>query len=103
MNTPKKASKKEATGSPEGKPAAAKKLPVKVIRVGDVSVSVFAHERELGGIRRVNYSCNFSRSYKDASGAWKRTPWFGQDDLRDVVACAQQAGAYIAEVGTPEA
>ena len=95
MDANKKASRKEATGPQDAAPAAAKKLPVKVIRVEDVSVSIFAHERETSGVRRVNHSCSFQRSYKDQTGAWKRTPWFGFDDLGNLVACAQQAHEYI--------
>lgn len=100
MDANKKASRKEAPGSPEAQPAAAKKLPTKVIRVEDVSVSIFTHEREAGGTRRVNYSCSFQRSYKDPTGEWKRTPWFGPDDLGNLIACAQQAHEFIGSLAT---
>ena len=95
MDTNKKASKKEAAGSRDAIPAAAKKLPIKVVRSEDVSVSVFAFERETAGVKRINYSCSFQRSYKDRTGEWQRTQWFGQDDLGNVVVCAQQASEYI--------
>jgi len=96
MDANKKASRKEATGSHDAKPmAGTKKLPIKVIRAEDVSVSIFSHERETNGVKRVNYSCSFQRSYKDSTGVWKRTQWFGQDDLSDVMTCAQQASEFI--------
>ncbi len=96
MEANKKAFRKEATGSHDAKPMAeAKKLPIKVIKVEDVSVSIFAHERETNGVTRVNYSCSFQRSYKDSAGEWKRTQWFGLDELSRVVACAQQASEFI--------
>ena len=86
---------------PHGDAALVKQYPrVKVIRVEDVSVSIFTHERESGGSRRVNYSCSFQRSYKDPTGVWKRTPWFGPDDLGNLVACAQQAHAHIESLAT---
>lgn len=95
MDTNKKASRKEAAGSREAMPAATKKLPIKVIRSSDVSVSIFAHAREISGGKRVNYSCSFQRSYKDRTGEWQRTQWFGLDDLANLVDCAQQASEYI--------
>lgn len=95
METHKKGSRKEPAASQDAKPAAAKKLPIKVLRVEDVSVSIFAHERDTGDGSRVRYSCSFQRSYKDSAGEWKRTQWFGRDDLGKLVSCAQQASEYL--------
>jgi len=95
MDTHKKGSRKEPAGAHDAKPAAAKKPPIKVLRVEDVSVSIFAHEREAADGKRVNYSCSFQRSYKDSAGEWKRTQWFGLDDLGRLVSCAQQADEYL--------
>ena len=96
MDTTKKTSRKEAAGSRNAAPAAAnKKLPIKILRASDVSVSIFAHAREANGVKRVNYSCSFQRSYKDRTGEWQRTQWFGLDDLANLVDCAQQASEYI--------
>ena len=105
MEAHKKASRKEATGSQDASPAAAKKLPLKVIRNDDVSVSIFAHEKEADGGRRVNYSCAFQRSYKNSAGEWKRTQWFGVDDLGKVIAVGDLTTAArvpIGRVGLPE-
>ena len=103
MDTHKKGSKKESAGTHDAKPAAAKKLPMKVLRVEDVSVSIFAHEREAAGDTRVNYSCSFQRSYKDSAGEWKRTQWFGLDDLGKLVSCAQQVDEYLRSLTSPGA
>lgn len=103
MEANKKASRKEAPGARDTAPAAAKTSPIKVIRVEDVSVSIFAHERGTGDGTRVRYSCSFQRSYKDAAGEWKRTQWFGLDDLGKVVACAEQAQAYLTSLTAPGA
>jgi hypothetical protein len=103
MDAHKKPSTKEAAASPAAKQPAAKKQPLKVIRVEDVSVSIFAHERERNGLIRVNYSCGFSRSFKNSAGEWKRTPWFGVDDLGKVTSCAEQAHAFIASLSATSA
>ena len=89
MDANKKSSRKEATASPD-----AKKRPANVIRIEDVSVSIFRHDRPGGS---ANYSCSFQRSYKDSTGTWKRTQWFGLDELGKVVSLAQQADAWIRE------
>jgi len=102
MESNKKGSRKEPSPSHDAKATASKK-PIKIIRADDVSVSIFAHERETNGINRVNYSCSFQRSYKDSSGEWKRTQWFGLDDLGKVVTCAQQASEYIHGLSEQEA
>jgi hypothetical protein len=81
----------------------AKKLPIKTIRVDDVSCSIFSHERERNGSVSVNYSCGFSRSYKDRDGTWKHTPWFGFDELGAIVSCAQQAHEYIVALNSDAA
>lgn len=104
MTPSKKSQRNEATATQDTKAEAAdKKLPIKVIRVEDVSVSIFAHERETNGVQRVNYSCSFTRSYKDSAGEWKRTQWFGLDELGRVVSCAQQAHEYLTSQASPGA
>jgi len=89
MDSNKKPSRKEEAASTD-----AKKQPAKVLRIEDVSVSVFRHERQGGA---ANYSCNFQRSYKDSTGQWKRTQWFGLDELGLLISLAEQAAAWIRE------
>lgn len=69
--------------------------PVKVIRIEDVSVSIFARTREVSGETITYYSASFSRSYKDASGNRKYTKNFDSEDLGSVMALAQQASEFI--------
>jgi hypothetical protein len=104
--TSKKSQRNEATAPQDVTAEAAspaKKLPIKTIRVDDVSCSIFAHERERNGARTVNYSCGFSRSYKDRDGAWRHSTWFGIDELGALVSCAQQAHEYITSLTAPAA
>jgi hypothetical protein len=81
----------------------AKKLPIKTIRVDSVSCSIFSHERERDGVMTVNYSCGFSRNYKDRNGSWQHVPWFGVDELGALVSCAQQAHEYIVALNSDAA
>src|SRR4051812_40099679 len=103
MDSHKKGPRKEPTAAPDKTAEAApkaKKLPIKTIRVDDVSCSIFSHERERNGVKTLNYSCGFSRSYKDRDGTWKHTPWFGLDELGALVSCAQQAHEYVAALNS---
>lgn len=74
---------------------AAKKRPVHVIQVEDVSVPIFAYERQMHGSVHVNYSWSVQRSYKDSSGRWRRTPWFSPDDFGKVVTAIQRAEVWV--------
>lgn len=69
--------------------------PLKVFRIEDVSASVFTRDRTVNGEPATFYSVSFSRSYKDADGSRKYTKNFDPEDLGQVVALAQQAGAFI--------
>ncbi|MBW3541535.1 MAG: glycerol-3-phosphate dehydrogenase/oxidase [Planctomycetes bacterium] len=68
---------------------------MKVVRIDDVSASIFARDRQIGGENRTFYSVTFSRSYKDSTGQWRYTKWFDVEDLGKVVAVAQQASEHI--------
>lgn len=71
------------------------KGPFKVFRIDDVSVSVFSRDRVVKGETVTFYSASFSRSYKDASGAWKYTNYFDSEDLGKVMALAKDASEFI--------
>ena len=75
---------------PEGK-----QDPLKIFRRDDVSASNFGCERQVQGEIRTFYSVTFSRSYKDASDRWRYTKWFDAEDIRKVIAIAQQASDYL--------
>ncbi len=78
------ASRKEATAEPKNR-------PIESFREGDINVSVW--EREVKG--RVFQSCSFERSYKDSTGQWRYTRYFGLDDLGRVITLAKRAADYL--------
>jgi hypothetical protein len=94
--------KKDAPAKAEA-PAAEDRGPIKVLRIDDVSVSIFARQRQLRGEMVSFYSTSFSRSYKDSSGSWKYTKNFDVEDLGKLVTLAQQASEYIHGLQHPEA
>lgn len=94
--------RKESSGTkPEGTAAtdaasAAKRLPIKTLRTGDCSASIWAREFVVQGMPKVFYSVTLERSYKDRDGAWKYTKSFDADSLGAVVGLCQQASEVIA-------
>jgi hypothetical protein len=69
--------------------------PVRVFRIEDISVSVFARDRMLQGVPVTFYSVSFSRSYKGADGQRKYTKTFDADNLGALVSLSQQASEFI--------
>lgn len=76
--------------------------PVKVFRLDDVSVSLFARERSFQGRPATYYSASFSRSYKDAAGERKYTKNFDADDLGKVAELCRMAADHIDGLRHPE-
>lgn len=87
-------SKPEETAATEAAPAA-KKLPLKTLRIDDCSASIWARDYLVRGQMRTFYSSTFERSYKDRNGAWKYTRSFDADSLGKLVSLAQQASEVI--------
>ena len=75
----------------------AAKKPAKVIRIDDVSASIFAREVTARGETKTFYSVSFSRSYKDSSGTWRYAKSFDLEDLGKIVSLCQQAETFIRE------
>lgn len=92
------AKKKDSPSKEEDKPAGAKKRPIKVIQIEDISVPIFGFDHEIDGAVRVNYSWSLNRSYKDSTGQVVRTQWLGQDDCGKALAAVKQAGEVIASL-----
>lgn len=69
--------------------------PVKVFRIEDVSVSVFARDREIDGSTITFYSVSLSRSYVAANGKRMYVKTFDADDLGTLAALIPQASEYI--------
>jgi len=86
--------KPEETAATEAAPAA-KKLPLKTLRIDDCSASIWARDHVVRGKLRTFHSCTFERSYKDRDGAWKYTRSFDADSLGKLVTLCQQASEVI--------
>ncbi len=72
--------------------------PVKIFRIDEVSVSLFARTRNVQGEPVTFYSATFSRSYKDADGQRKYSHSFDPDDLGKIVSLAQQVHEFVIEL-----
>jgi hypothetical protein len=74
---------------------AAKRQPIKTIRVDDCSVSIWAREAVIRGEAVTFYSVSFERSYKDRDGSYKYVKSFDPESLGKVVTLCQQASEAI--------
>ena len=75
--------------------------PIKVLRIEDVSASVFSRERLVTGQPITYYSVTFSRSYKDKAGTRQYAKTFNADDLGKLMMLAQQSREFIQSKGYP--
>ena len=106
MDTTAKKKKDVPSAPAERKPLAAPVAsngPVKVLRIDDVSASIFARERQYNGKPTAFYSVSFSRSYKDPRGERKFTKSFDTDDLGKIVELSQRASETIRNLQDPAA
>lgn len=74
---------------------AAKRQPIKTIRIDDCSASIWARVALIRGESMTFYSVSFERSYKDRDGSYKYTKSFDADSLGNVVNLCQQASEWI--------
>jgi hypothetical protein len=79
----------------EGTEPVRKITPLKVIRIDDVSASIFDRKVMVRGEEQTFYSISFTRSYRDSSGKWNYVKSFGLDDLGKLVTVAQQSDVFI--------
>ncbi|MCA9028268.1 MAG: hypothetical protein KDA86_23860 [Planctomycetaceae bacterium] len=68
--------------------------PEKVVRIGYVSASVFAHDVESDDTKRTLRSVNVQKRYKDGDD-WKYTSSFGLAELPQAIRCLQLAQQYV--------
>jgi hypothetical protein len=68
--------------------------PLRVFRLEDVSVSVFANERKVDGKPVTFYNVMTSKSYRRGDEL-RRTQSFGSDDLNKLCYLLSQADDYI--------
>ena len=76
-------------------------MAVKVFRLDDVSVSVFANEREIDGERVTFYNVAMSKTYKKGSET-RRTQSFGSGDIAKLIFCLKEAGDFVDSVKSPK-
>jgi len=76
------------------------KKPIKVVRLDDVSVSVFANEREIDGERVTFYNLAMSKSYQKGSET-RRTQSFGSGDVAKLIFCLKEAGDFVDSMKSP--
>lgn len=81
--------------------SAAKRLPLKTLRVEDCSGSIWGRDQLVRGQMRTFFSVTFERSYKDRDGAWKYTRSFDADSLGKLVTLCQQASEAIDSLRQP--
>ena len=84
----------EITAATDAAPAA-KKLPLKTLRVEDCSASIWSRDVTVGGRVRTFFSVTFERSYTDRDGARKYTKSFDESSLRKLATLAQQSSEAI--------
>jgi hypothetical protein len=93
---------KDVPSATEAVPAPAKRLPIKTIRVGDVSASIWSREHQTKDGTLTFHSVSFERSYKDRDGAYRYTKSFDADDLGGLVTAAQEASEYLHNLTNPD-
>jgi hypothetical protein len=93
---------KDVSSDAEAAPAPAKRLPVKTIRVGDVSASVWERLHQTKDGTLTFYSVSFERSYKDRDGAYRYTRSFDPECLGRLVAVVQEASEYLHNLTNPD-
>ena len=103
------ASSKRKKDSPDSAPQAeagasltAKKKPVIVIRVEDVTVPIFAHQNQDSAGLRVNHSWTVQRNFKDSTGRWRHSSWFKPDDFSNVVRAVKEAAEWVRDLENSE-
>ena len=76
--------------------------PLKVFRLEDVSVSVFANERTIDGERVNFHNVAMAKTYKKDNET-RRTQSFGSGDIAKLLFCLKQAGDFIDSMKYPPA
>ena len=75
--------------------------PLKVFRLEDVSVSVFANERTIDGDRVTFYNVSMSKTYKKGNET-RRTQSFGSNDIAKLIQLLKESGDFVDSVKTPK-
>ena len=89
------ATKKNRKESPSAEP---KNGPVRIIRLNDVSASIWAREVSVKGVPKTFHSVTFERSYKLDDSAYKYTRSFDPQSLPRLVEVIRQTEATLKEL-----
>jgi hypothetical protein len=76
------------------------KKPLKVFRLEDVSVSVFANERTIDGRSVTFYNVSMSKTYKKGDET-RRTQTFGSNDIGKLQYVLKQADEFVQNTDGP--
>ena len=71
--------------------------PLKVFRLEDVFVSVFANERTIDGERVTFYNVAMPKTYKKGTET-RRTQSFGSNDIAKLIQLLNEAGDFVDSV-----
>ncbi len=69
--------------------------PIKVIRVGTVSASVWKDEVDKNGTTVVRYSIRIQKRFRQDDGEWKNTDYFFPEELPKLQLVTAKAFEYI--------
>ena len=101
MDTKKKVAK-AATVKDEPASQEAKQRPLKTFREEDVSVSIWARDRESRGEKLTFYSMTFERSWRDQAGQFRYSKYLNFEDMPKVAKLAKAAQEYVEPLLYPE-
>lgn len=92
-----KSVQQEVAGTPDdsSKAVDVSKQPIKVLRIEEVSASIFERIKEIQGKPVAFHNVSFSRSYRDEKNNRQYTKSFSTDDLGKLVNLAVQASEFI--------
>jgi len=69
--------------------------PIKVIRAGTISASVWRNEVEKNGTTVVRHSVRIQKRFRQDDGEWKNTDYFFPEDLPKLQLVAAKAFEFI--------
>ena len=69
--------------------------PIKVIRVGTISASVWRNEVEKNGATVVRHSVRIQKRFRQDDGEWKNTDYFFPEDLPKLQLVAAKAFEFV--------
>ena len=91
--------RKDSTSAPDaGDSVPEKRTPVRTLREGDCSLSIWRRVYMAKGKETVFYSWTPERSYRDKSGKWNYTKSFSPEDGARIVTLLQQMELTVAEL-----